>query len=58
MEKWNNIIIEHNKLSKMGDQTDPKGTVCLRPQRAKANRGGRSYTQSMVDRSTNHINKS
>jgi len=25
-----------------------KGTVCLRPQIAKANRGGRSYTQSVV----------
>jgi len=25
-----------------------KGTICLRPQIAKANRGGRSYTQSVV----------
>ena len=29
-----------------------KGTVCLRPQIAKDNHGGRSYTQSVISNST------
>ena len=38
-------------------KTDTKGTVRLRPQIAKANRGGRSNTQALVNQSTNHFNK-
>ena len=37
-------VITHKKQHK----NDTKGTVCLRPQIAKANRGGQSYMQSVV----------
>ena len=42
------MIINKSKLSSQ-IQTDTKGTVRLRPQIAKANCGGRSYTQSYPD---------
>ena len=48
-------IIEYK--SKKGNQTDTEDTVRLRPQIAKDDCGGQSYTQSLVNRSSNHINK-